>query len=318
MCKTELEILEERVRKKRIDVLVSKGVIKPMGSFDEYSTAVQKAKRETSHKLFTNSYMMRAEVEGLIKLNMLYQIPISSGVGFVENQHCHWRLHLHIDLDKKLSIPKLEKSTLIEFVYSKEKESEQIKKFKEILYKDDTVHFYETYRGFQLCDTLSQEQCDSFYHAIHKSLEKEGAHICIPNDKQLYEFERIYRERIDIYTQSYFTMEERRQQRDKGLMSVVADKNDEVLAISLAPTVGGGAIAVRPDCVSNLYSTAFFICSLKERYDRGQRYEPSALQSKALGWVAVRNLTSIRLHKRFGIKWSDRTFDQFIIPGYTG
>lgn len=316
MCKTELEILEEQVRQKRIDMLVARGVIRPVESFEEYNAALQKAKQETPHRLFTNSYMMRAEVDRLIRLGMLYQIDISHGVGFVENQRSHWRLHLHIDLKKKLGIPKLDKPILVEFVYNEGRETEQIKKFREILCKDDSLHFYETYRGLQYCDVLSKEQCDIYYNTIQKSMEKEGVRICAPNDEQLYEFERIYRERIDIFTQSFYTMEERRKQRDKGLISVVVDQNDQVLAISMAFTIAGGAIAVRPDCASNLYATAFFINSLKARYDRGERIEPPASLSRSEGWIATRNIASIRIHKMFGIVWNGRAFDQFFIPGY--
>lgn len=317
MCRTELEVLEEQVRQKRINMLVGDGVIKPIRSFEEYSEVIQKAKREARHRLFTNSYMMRAEVERLIKLKLLYQISIDNGVGFVENQQSYWRLHLYIDLEKKLQIPKLDKSILIEVVYVEGKITESQKKFKDILHKEDIIHFYETYRHFVYYNKISKKQYDVYYRTIQKALDKEGSYICVPNDEQLYQFERIYREYIDIYTQSFYTFEERKQQRDKGLIEVLVDKTGEVLAISLNPTIGGGAIAVRSDCSANIYATAFFVNSLRDKYKDETELEKHVTEPQGYGWIATRNVASIRLHEMFGLEWTGRAFDQFIIPGYT-
>lgn len=317
MCRTELEALEEQVRQKQIDMLVDRGLIKPIISFDEYNDAIQKAKREAQHRLFTNSYMMRAEVERLIKLNLLYQISIGNGIGFVENQKSYWRLHLYIDLEKRLRIPRLDKSILIEAVYLEDKITESQKKFRDILYKEDIIHFYETYRHFVYYNIISKKQYDAYYRTIQKTLEKEKSYICVPNDEQLYQFERLYREYIDIYTQSFYTFEERKQQRDKGLIGVLVDMTGKVLAISLSYTIGGGAIAVRSDCSANIYATAFFINSLKDKYKDEAELKKHAAEPQGYGWISSRNTASIRLHEMFGLKWTGKAFDQFIIPGYT-
>ncbi len=315
MCKTELEILEGQVRKRRIDMLVDRGVIKPIQNFDEYSSSIQKAKQTATHRLFTNSYMLRDEVERLISLNLLYQIQVKSGTGFVEDQRAYWRLHLHIDLEKKLQIPKLEKTILIELVYTEERMTNQQKKFKQILSQAAYSHFYETYRACESYNKISKKQYDTYYRNIQKVMKKEGTCICVPDDEQLLQFERIYRERIDIYSQSFYTVEERKQQRDRGLVRVLADKNGKVLAIWLNNSISGGAIATRLGFASNIYATALFVDALKDSYnDEGKTVQSS--KSQGYGWIATRNLESIRIHDMIGIKWTGRAFDQFIIPGY--
>lgn len=266
MCGGELDILERQVRQKRIDVLLDRGLIKPITSFEEYSFVIQKAKQEAENRLFTNSYMMRNEVERLIKLGLLYQVRINNRVGFVENQQFYWRLHLYIDLKRKLRIPKLEKSILIESVYKEEKMTESQKKFRDILSTENFSHFYETYRHFVYRKKLSKKQFDVYLRSLQNALKQEGAYICYPNDEQLEQCEKIYREYIDIYSQTFFTVEERKEQRDKGLIRVLVDKTGDVLAISFNYTIGGSAIAVKSDCLNNIYSTAFFIDGMRDQY----------------------------------------------------
>ncbi|WP_322174218.1 hypothetical protein [Acutalibacter caecimuris] len=315
MCKTELEILERQVRKRRIDVLVDRGVIKPVRNFSEYSSAIQKAKQNATHRLFTNSYMLRDEVERLIGLNLLYLMSLESGAGFVEDQRAYWRLHLHIDLERRLQIHKLERSILIELVYAEGRMTNQQEKFRQLLSQAVFSHFYETYRACEFCNKMSKAQYDTYHRTIQKVMEKEGTYICAPDDEQLLQFERIYRERIDLYSQSFYTLEERKQQRDRGLVRVLVDKKGEVLAIWLNNSISGGAVAAKSGFASNIYVTALFIDALKDSYnDEGKMISPSRPQG--YGWIATRNTESIRVHDMFGIKWTGRAFDQFIIPGY--
>lgn len=302
-----------------IKISIDEGVLVPVKSFDEYRFAIQEAKESAAHKLFTNSYMMRAEVERLIRLNLLFRLKIKNGVAFVENQQSYWRAHLHIDLEKKLQIPKLEKSILVEMVYLNGKQTEEQGRFLSFFRREEYSHFYETYLQIDSIPKISQKEFVSHYEILMGLLAKENVSICIPDDEQLKQIEEIYHQQIDMYTQTFFTVEERMQQRDQGLITCLADQNGEVRAISFSPKIGGGAIAVKEEYTSNIYAVSLMVDGLKGFYsddDKNSADKKARPRRNYPGYVATRNKASRRLHEKFGISYTGKAFDQFVIPGF--
>lgn len=317
MQHNEIMQLAREASDRYIEIFIDEGMLVPVKSFDEYRFAIQKAKENAVHKLFTNSYMMRAEVERLIRLNLLFRLKIKNGVAFVENQQSYWRAHLHIDLEKKLQIPKLERSILVETVYLDGKQTEEQKKFLSILRKEQ--HFYETYLQIDAVPKLPKEEYISLYTPLLGLLSEENVSIYVPNDEQLKQVEEIYQRRIDLYTQTFFTPEERMQQRDQGLITCLADQSGEVRAISFSPKIGGGAIAVKEEYTSNIYAISLMADGFKHFYSGDvENSADKEIRSRRNypGWIATRNKASRRLHEKFGISYTGKAFDQFVIPGF--
>lgn len=314
----ELEHSEEEMRIERKNYLLDKGYIKGISSFDEYMEILQKAKSVTAGSLYSNCYMLPDEIKQLIRKELLFQLFVENGVAFVSDEKSHWKLYLYVDLHKKLFIPRLDKSILVETMYREGNITEEQSKFENILTNTD-FHFYLAYDQIELKPTLAPEKFWKKYASLKKFLDNENVKIGSPADEQIPEFEDIYRERMDIYVQKPFSIGERIMQRDKGLLQCVSNSDNEVYVINVNGRIHGGAIAARKDVSSNIYAPALVYDGYKEYYQKvvdDGKESADAVFSFAKGWIAKTNRASRRLHEELGMKYTGRAFNQFIMAGF--
>ena len=318
---TDYEIAEY-LRNKQVQKLINRKCLEPILSYEQYSSAVKTAKAKTEHKLFTNCYLMKHEIQRLIDLGSFYQIIYENdncnGVTFVGDERSHYRVFVYVDPNRDFGIPRLDRSALIETVYLDGRESEQQKNFESRLKKAD-FHFYMKYHQIDCTPRLEPKEFWRKYHAIDKFMKVDGVRVCIPNDEQLCQFYEIYREEIDIYTQTYCSMDERRAQREAGYLYCLSDRQDQVYAISMSGRIYGGAIAVKREYVSNMYGTALMFGAVKGFYedmpdDMYQRTE--YMRPKAFGWIATMNSASRRVHGSLKVLNTGKAMNQFIRAGY--
>jgi len=310
--------IEEYLQKKRIQKLIDEGRLCRVQSYEQYCALVKEAKSQAAHKLFTNCYLMKADIQRLMDLKSFYQIKSNNGLVFVGDEHSHYRAFLYIDLEKQFWIPRLDRSVLVETVYWEHRVPERLKSFEMRLEKANFC-FYKKYQQIDCIAHLEPEKFWKQYAIIDKFLKNDGKHICIPDDKQLQQFDEIYREEIDIYTQVYFTEDERRKQRDQGYLLCVSDSQGEVYSISVSARVFGGATAVKQAYVSNMYAAAVMFGSSKPFYEN-MPDDPEQLEEymrpKAFGWIATKNTASRRAHDSLGIRNTGKAMNQYILAGY--
>lgn len=292
------------------------GVLTLVESFEQYAQMVKDVKAKAEHRLFTNCFMMPDEIQRLISLNRFFSVHTDNGLIFVDDEGSHYYMFFFVDLSKPVHVPQLDRNILAENVHIENRMSAQQKAFEESLIASGFT-FAHTYRQVTETPQMPPEKYWKKLEAYNRLLEREGKHICIPSNKQLREFEEIYRSEIDRYVQRRFTRQERRRQRDEGLLHCVADENGQLCAIAVSQ-VFGGAIAAKEEYKAYGYAPILFFNMYKNYYENMPK-EPKAqeeyMRSKSFGWIATTNTNSIRLHHSIGLTETGKAMNQFIMPG---
>lgn len=312
------KFFREYLRKKNVQKLIRGGVLKPVESFEEYSTLVKEAKKNAEHRLFTNCYMMPDEIKRLTSQKRFYQMQSDNGVVFVDDEISHYYMFFYLDLTKKITVPQLDRNILAENVYIEDKMTQQQTAFENLL---GTAGFnlVNTWQQIYGIPQLAPEKFWKKYHSAMKFLSNDGKHICAPSNKQLKEFEKIYREQINVYTQRRFTKRERRRQRDNGRLHCVADDKGRLYAIAISAEIFGGAIAAKKEFDSNGYAPALMIETYKGFYENmpaDPQQQKEYMRCRAFGWIATTNTVSLRLHKSIGLYTTGKAMHQFVLPGF--
>lgn len=294
--------------------LIKDGILMPVESYEQYTALVKEAKANSEHKLFSNCYMLPAEIKRLIALKNFYQVKTNTGLAFADDEGSYYCLFLYVDLAESLVLPRLEKDILVENVYYDNRKTEIQCKFEEYVQNAGCIYL-NTYNAVTDRPQLAPDKYWKKLKALQNALAAEGKKICQPTERQLKEFEHIYRDTIDKYVQKRYSRKERNEQRKAGLLHCIDDNNGNIYAIHIA--VHGGAIATRKDCQGSIYSPALLLYLFKSYYDampkdiedRNQYMRPKGIG----GWIAVDNKVSWRLHKMLGIKAIGKSMNQFVI-----
>ncbi|MCI9226229.1 MULTISPECIES: hypothetical protein [unclassified Acutalibacter] len=293
---------------KRTDTLVQMGMLAPITSYSQYDARIRKIKAELGDNYFSNCALLKNEVERLIRLFGLYEVVNTNGFVFVVDKHSHWQAYICINPNEKFIFPKLDKSVLIEMIGRKEND---IQGFESIILSGG-FKYYETYRQIDGIPKLSKEEFERLYNVVLKSLKMEGALICVPKEEQLIEFDEIYIQEMDIFSQQLFTLDERKRQMDEGLLKCVVGRNGEILAINVASQLFGGVIAAKRSCVSNIYAPALLLHGLINFYSREKVIKPK----DRVGWIADSNASSNKLYNLLKIGKTDKFFRQYVKSGF--
>lgn len=303
--------------RRNIQKLVRSGILRPIKSFEQYTALVNEAKKNAEHRLFTNCYLMPDKIKRLIERKAFYQLRCDNGVAFIEDERLYYYLFVYIDLNKSIDIPKLDKNILAENVYMEDRMTEQQKDFDHHLEQVGFIQ-YLTYRQIGL-PQIPPEKFWKKYHSAMKFLENDGKHICVPTNRQLGQFEKIYREEMDRYSQKWFTRHERKEQRDKGYLTCLADDGGTLYSIRIENSIHGGAIAEKKEYSSSGYAPALRYSSFKNYFENmpsDPQQQKKYKHSRPFGWIATTNTPSIRLHESLGMYPTGKAMHQFIMPGY--
>lgn len=296
--------------------LIKDGILIPIESYEQYTALVKEAKANSEHKLFSNCYMLPAEIKRLIALKNFYQVKTNTGLAFADDEGSYYYLFLYVDLTESLKLPKLEKDILVENVYYEGRKTELQCNFEQLVQKAGCVYL-NTYNAVTDRPQLPPDKYWKKLEALQNSLAAEGKKICQPTEKQLKEFEHIYRDTIDKYVQKRYSRKERNEQRKAGLLHCIDDNNGNIYAIHISGLLHGGAIATRKDCQGGIYSPGLMLYIFKKYYesmpkniDEQEKY----MKPKGIGgWIAVDNKASWRIHKMLGIKATSKSMNQFVI-----
>ncbi len=307
---------EEYKRKRTVAKLISDGILTPVTSFEQYSQLVKDAKTNAEHRLYTNNYLMPGEVQRLISLNAFYRVKIDNGLAFVDDEISHYYMFLHVDLEKEIHIPKLDRTILTEVIYQEDNIRQSQRDFERRLGESEFIHT-STYKQIHQIPQIPPEKYWKKYESYMKLLESEGKKICSPTNKQLKQFEEIYRQQIDMYVQKKFTKRERKKQRDAGYLTCVSDDVGNLYAIRVSADVHGGAIAANQKYIGNIYAPILMFNIFRPFYeympqDPEQRKE--YMRSKSFGWIATTNTASLRMHKAIGLDSTGKAMNQFVLP----
>lgn len=137
--------------------LIKQGVLIPIESYEEYTALVKEAKAKSTEKVFTNCYMLPAEIKRLIYLKNFYLVKTESGLVFADDEGGYYYLFLYVDMSKPLILPPLEKDILVENVYYDGRKTEIQCKFEEYVQNAGCV-FVNTYNAITDCPQLKPEK----------------------------------------------------------------------------------------------------------------------------------------------------------------
>lgn len=304
--------------RKEKESLITRGILTPVTSFEEYSALVKEVKREAKAPLFTNCFMMPDEIKRLISIGAFYRLKMDNGLAFVDDEKTYYYAFFYLDTKEAFHVPQLDRNILAENVYRRDKMMPNQIAFEEKLLGSE---FFDNGVYYQV-STIPQMPVEKYrkrLNAIDKLLQSEGKYISAPTDKQLRAFEKVYKESIDVYVQKKYSKKERKRQRDQGFLSCLTDDSGEIYAISISALVHGGAIASNKKYDANGYAAAMAVKALEGWYrtipeDEAARKE--YMRCRAFGWIKSTNTASLRLHKSLGYHLTDKEMHQFVKPGY--
>lgn len=296
--------------------LIKDGILMPVESYEQYTALVKEAKANSEHKIFSNCYMLPAEIKRLIALKNFYQVKTNRGLAFADDEGGYYYLFLYVDLAESLVLPRLEKDILVENVYYDNRKTEIQCKFEEYVQNAGCIYL-NTYNAITDRPQLAPDKYWKKLKALQNALAAEGKKICQPTERQLKEFEHIYRDTIDKYVQKRYSRKERNEQRKAGLLHCIDDNNGNIYAIHISGLLHGGAIATRKDCQGGIYSPGLMLYMFKEYYKampENIEEQFKYMRPKGIGgWIAVDNKASWRIHKMLGIKAIGKSMNQFVI-----
>lgn len=296
--------------------LIKKGILIPVKSYEEYVALVKEAKQKASNKVFTNCYMLSAEIKRLIRLKLFFKVKTDAGLVFVDDEGSYYYLFLYVDMSEAFTIPLLEKDILVENVYYEERKTEIQCKFENFV-QNIGFSYLNTYNAITDRPQIPPEKYWKKLTALQNALIAEDKKITIPKEWQLEQFEKVYRETIDKYVQKRYSLKERKKQRALGYLHCIDDERGNIYAIHISGILHGGAIATRKDCQGGIYSPGLMLYVFKEFYeampeDAAARKE--YMRSKGIGgWIAVDNKASWRMHKMIGMHATGKSMNQFVI-----
>lgn len=296
--------------------LIKQGILIPVKSYDEYLALVKKAKINSEHKIFSNCYMLPGEIKRLISLKNFYMVKTDEGLAFADDEGSYYYMFLYVDVLKPVKFPKLEKDILIENVYYEDRKTQQQNDFEDFLVKSG-CEFFNTYRSIEDRPSLAPDKFYKKLSVLENTLHMEGKEIAVPSYKQLPEFEKVYRSIIDKFVQKKYTLKERKEQADKGLLYCVTDESKKIYAIAIRSSLHGGAYGAKREYQNNIYAPVLLFYLFKNFYDNIPQ-DPAEkniyMKNKKIGgWIAVDNKASWRIHKMLGIKAIEKSMNQFII-----
>lgn len=296
--------------------LIKKGILIPVKSYEEYVALVKEAKQKASNKVFTNCYMLPAEIKRLISLKSFYQVNTKTGLVFVDDEGLYYHMVLFADIKSKLVLPTLEKDILIENVYYEGRKTQLQDDFEKFLESAGCV-FLNTYHAIEDRPSLAPDKFFKKLSVLENTLAIEGKKIAVPRYEQLPEFEKVYRSIIDRYVQKKFTLKERKKQADAGLLYCITDGSGKIYAIAIKASLYGGAYGSRKEFQNNIYAPILVLYLFKEYYDNipyDYDQKVAYMRSKSIGgWIAVDNTSSWKVYKMVGIKATGKSMNQFVI-----
>ena len=261
----DFQFIRRYKQKRNVRKLVEQGILTPVASFEQYTSMVKEAKANAEHRLFTNCYMLPDEIKRLIALKRFYSVKTDNGLAFVDDEGGYYYMFLYVDLEKELALPQLDRNTLLETVFYKDRKTTAQENF-EALIKTAGYTFLNTYISIADRPQIPPDKYWKRMAAVEKNLTAEGKRIDVPSYKQLRAFEKIYRQEIDQYVQKRYTRRERKRQADQQLLHCVTDNKKEIYAIRVSSILHGGAIASRSDCRDSIYAPALLMYAFKPFY----------------------------------------------------
>lgn len=74
--------------------LIKQSVLIPITSYDQYAALVKEAKDNSKNKVFSNCYMLPAEIKRLIHLKKFYKVKTEQGLAFADDEGDYYYLFL--------------------------------------------------------------------------------------------------------------------------------------------------------------------------------------------------------------------------------
>ena len=296
--------------------LFKKGALEYVDSYEQFKLLVKDKKSKSSNKVFTNCYMLPQEIKRLIDLKSFYRIKTEEGLVFADDEGGYYHTLFYVDFTENITLPDLDKDILVENIYYEGRKNSKQEEFEEFLYNIGFT-FCNTYRSIMDRPSLSPEKYYKKLSVLEKALAMEGKKIAIPKYNQLGEFDEVYRSIIDKFVQKRFTLKERKEQADAGLLYCITDDKDKIYAIAIRSCVSGGAYGSRADCQNNIYAPVLLLYLFKKFYDNipeDDYAKKEYMRSKGIGgWIEVNNISSWKVNKMVGIEATEKSMNQFVI-----
>ncbi len=309
-------LVQERIDKKnKRKELLNKGVICIVKSVDEYRSLIREFKQLKIKKKYKTAVVYLEEIKRLIDLKMLYYIKLNRGIIFLNDQDTFYRSYLYADLDVLLQVPRLDKDILIEYVYSNDDNLSKLKVEDDFLCGGNFI-FNKQYRSFYPGDGSEYENIKKKNIVLKKVMESEGLCISVPHKKMLPEFEFLFKQEIEKYTQSVYTRAERRVQLKENQLMAMYDSCFNIYSISIDSSIYGGAIATKKEYQKNFYAGALLFYIYEKMYEGNNIFNgmQNFKNKKYAGWISDDNFASHRIFNLLNIEYSNKFMREYVLP----
>lgn len=272
-------------------------------TIEQYNFLINDAKKKGGK--FTNNSCLIEDVRRYIDLKRIYYVNGEAGLIFVIDEDSYYRLLLHIDADKPLGLPKLEKPGLVFTWYAKDKKKPALLKVEEQLKKEGFV--LETTQVDVKKDlTGMQDFYRKKYLRVEKILRNLNARVVEADYSHYGQICELLenQEMIKYFQFPYQTEDEIKADFENGDYIAVVNDNGDVLAYSRSRWDGrkcyGYAMVVKEEY--KLYGLAPLLSY------RGWSRRSGIRETT----IALDNDQSIKFHEGLGWTFTDRYMDNWL------
>lgn len=276
-----------------------------IGDLDEYLQRIDALRK--SKEVFTNNYMMVGDAQRLVSLGRLYCAANEAGTIFLSDESTHYRASMHIDANKKFVMPLLDKPTMVQIVYYKDRKKENHLRIEKQLEANGFMK-QDTSVQIKLNVAEHKEECRKNFNRLYKLTQRMGYRIKVVDFTYRDKIREVFSQQDMLHGWHYpfQTEEELKERFDQNGWICILDEDDRVLAYHSAYEVNsccyGMGMAIRDE-----YKVKYGFAPLLQYYRVCITEQPLIY-----GEVLLHNTEAVTLHEKLGWKFTNKYVDRWL------
>lgn len=282
--------------------------MKEIKSIDEYFTLLKEAK-QSSGRLFTNSYLSIPTIERYINLKRLYYLKQEKGIIFLCDEEKYYRLLYWLDVKCEIHISKMDKPIAIRNIYKEGKKKEELLCIEKQL---EDIRFEKEYVAIEMRVPLEQSEFIAKQSKLHERMLKKGKfHIACMKEENIEQMLAMREAKeFHIYNFDYRSREEYCAEiANEQYIAVYNDVQEMCACIytELLPTnMTGNGICVKEEYKQTFGLGAALMCHVLDKAlnVQGKKY---------VSWCEKENVNSMKFHKSMGFENTGKISEEWIL-----
>ncbi len=271
--------------------------------YSHYQQLITACNEKNMKAKFIGTNLMHEDVERFIELERFYYEDLTNGLIFYFDADDFYQTFLYINTESALDLKALDKDICVYYFYNP-KRSDKIDVIDEYFlnagFKLNNVMKYFSLKKSTLDDSFNQR-----FQELKQKLESDDKYLCKPKESDLLKFETLYKKEINLFEVLFTTKKERTKQLEEGLLRCICDNGNNLYAINVDYSLGGGALAVGKNYQGNSYGEALLRYAVDEHFSKTNK--------KLSTWIASDNIVSLNLHKKVGFKIANKAYRRYVL-----